>query len=138
MTTIQTPDFSDLYAQFLSQCAEVIEDQEDDYDTWKTGFTEDADEWKEGFEDDAETWEQGFQSDSEDWKDDFEDTAEGWYTLKTAEFAAWLANLQDQLDDNQAGHLQNEIDDINTAFRRIGIEIVNGRFMISPVEYVDP
>lgn len=27
-------------------------------------------------------------------------------------FNEWFANLQDQLDDNQAGHLQNEIDDI--------------------------
>ena len=127
MCAVQTPDFSDLYTQFLAQAADVIDDQEEALNTWKTEFEADAADWKEDFEDD-----------SEDWKDDFEDTAEGWYTLKTAEFAAWLANLQDQLDDNQAGHLQNEIDDINTAFRRIGIEIVNGRFMISPVEYVDP
>lgn len=31
-----------------------------------------------------------------------------------ANFEAWLANLQDQLDDNQAGNLQNQIDLINT------------------------
>ena len=28
-------------------------------------------------------------------------------------FTNWFQNLQDQLDDNQAGHLQNEIDEIN-------------------------
>lgn len=32
-----------------------------------------------------------------------------------AEFDAWLTNLQDQLDDNQAAHLQNEIDNLITA-----------------------
>jgi len=29
-------------------------------------------------------------------------------------FTDWFQNLQDQLDDNQAGHLQNEINDLNT------------------------
>lgn len=29
-------------------------------------------------------------------------------------FTEWFANLQDQLDDNQAGHLQNEIDSLDT------------------------
>lgn len=29
-------------------------------------------------------------------------------------FTDWFQNLQNQLDDNQAGHLQNEINDLNT------------------------
>ena len=31
-----------------------------------------------------------------------------------ADFRSWLSTLQDMLDDNQAGHLQNEIDAIRT------------------------
>lgn len=34
-------------------------------------------------------------------------------------FESWFANLQDQLDDNQAGHLQNEIDTTNTNANRL-------------------
>lgn len=34
-------------------------------------------------------------------------------------FEGWFANLQDQLDDNQAGHLQNEIDTTNTNADRL-------------------
>ena len=131
MCTIDTPDFSELFAQFQAQSAEALADQAQDFDTWKSGFTQDAEDWEEGFQTDAETWRTSFES-------DFEDTANGWYLVKTEQFEAWLQNLQDQLDDNQAAHLQSEIDDINTAFRRIGLEIVNGRFMISPVEYIDP
>lgn len=39
------------------------------------------------------------------------DTSEIFAQYK-AWFEDWFENLQDQLDDNQAGHLQNEIDDI--------------------------
>ena len=34
-------------------------------------------------------------------------------------FKGWFTNLQDQLDDNQAGHLQNEIDTTNTNADRL-------------------
>lgn len=40
-----------------------------------------------------------------------------------AMFDAWFTNLQDQLDDNQAGHLQNEIDDLDTDLTALGAQI---------------
>lgn len=138
MATVQTPDFSELFAQFQAQAAEALEDQAEEFDSWKTEFTEDADEWAGEFHQDMESWKEDFEDSAEDWQGNFEQTVDGWYLVKTEEFEEWLQNLQDQLDDNQAAHLQNEIDDINAAFRRIGLEIVNGHFMISPVEYIDP
>ena len=38
-------------------------------------------------------------------------------------FTNWYQNLQDQLDDNQAGHLQNEIDEINNNISEISDDI---------------
>lgn len=38
-------------------------------------------------------------------------------------FTNWFQNLQDQLDDNQAGHLQNEIDGINNNIGEINNNI---------------
>ena len=34
MCAVDTPDFSELYAQFLSQAADVIDEKTDDFDTW--------------------------------------------------------------------------------------------------------
>ena len=36
-----------------------------------------------------------------------------WENGKQADFEAWFQNIRDQLDEDAAGHLQNEIDDIN-------------------------
>ena len=104
MCAVETPDFSQLYAQFLAQAAEVIDNTESDLDTWKDDFESDAEEWKDDFEDDAETW-----------KDNFENASTQWYQIETADFAAWFESIKDQLDTDQAGHLQNEIDDITDA-----------------------
>ena len=67
MCTIETPDFSELYDQFLSQCEDTIEAEEDDFDDL--------------------------------------------LTAKQATFELWFQNLHDELDSNQAAHLQNEIYD---------------------------
>ena len=68
MCAVDTPDFSELYAQFESQADELIETRTDEVDTW--------------------------------------------YETTTEAFAAWFEEIRDQLDEDQAGHLQNEIDDI--------------------------
>ena len=47
-----------------------------------------------------------------------------------AYFENWFANLQDQLDDNQAGHLQNEIDTINNTIDGVETEIDNNQIDI--------
>lgn len=59
MCAVDTPDFSELYAQFSAQ-------------------------------------------------------AEEWLQVSTADFEAWYDHMKDQLDDDAAGHLQGEIDAIDT------------------------
>lgn len=71
-----------------------------------------------------------FEADSESWssaeKAEFEQTLKGFETRLTAfeeaygkEFTDWFGRLEDILDENTAGHLQNEIDEITeTEFNR--------------------
>ena len=68
MCAVQTPDFSELYAQFTAQAEEYI--------------------------------------------DNFEQTTDSWYAVQTSEFSAWFEEMKDQLSEDAAGHLQNEIDEL--------------------------
>lgn len=123
MCAVQTPDFSELYRQFTAQANEVVENTEADLDNWKTGF-------ESGFE----SWRDDFQDDAEDFESTFESTAQQWYTVQTADFAAWFAGIRDQLDTDQAGHLQNEItqlkENYDDALASIGLYVEDGAFYI--------
>lgn len=48
-------------------------------------------------------------------------------------FKTWLQNLQDQLDENQAGHLQNEINDINSNLKNVEEQLNNAAFFIDKI-----
>lgn len=81
LSAVQTPDFSELYAQFQAQAAAVVQGTESDLDEWET---------------------------------EFKATADNWYLVETDAFAAWFESIRGQLDEDAAGHLQNEIDDLNS------------------------
>lgn len=63
--------------------------------------------------------------------DDFLDEktyqTENWMAKSKMKFDAWFQNLQDQLDDNQAGNLQNQIDQLTDLLSKI----ISGE----PIEY---
>ena len=65
---------------------------------WQAQF----DNWNTQKRNEFESWEDAVQSDFETWKDNEEN-----------DFEDWFQHLHDELDENQAAHLQNEIDDIN-------------------------
>lgn len=46
------------------------------------------------------------------WVADFEASEEEWQDDTMAAFAAWFEEIRGQLDEDAAGHLQNEIDDL--------------------------
>lgn len=54
------------------------------------------------------------------WGQEFEAALSGWETTAESDFEDWFQNLQDQLDDNQAAHLQHEIDDVWDYLNSIG------------------
>ena len=71
VATVQTPDFSELYAQFTAQMEEYIASTSEDFDEW--------------------------------------------IDIKSEEFAEWFEVIKGQLDEDAAGHLQNEVDDLATS-----------------------
>lgn len=54
------------------------------------------------------------------WQQEFDTSLDAWKNLETTQFEEWFQNLQDELDDNQAAHLQSEIDDVWTYLNSIG------------------
>lgn len=54
------------------------------------------------------------------WNQQFATALDDWETAKTTEFNTWFQNLHNELDENQAAHLQNEIDGIWTYLNSIG------------------
>lgn len=57
-----------------------------------------------------------------------------WTDSRQADFEGWFRNLKNMLDDNQAGHLQNEIDDLidrMTAFEKSVNKRVNDSTVVN-------
>ncbi len=96
---VETLDITGLIAQWQGQYDEFITSRQNDLDQWTTVFKNDADQWflqiqNELLQD---------KTDLDQWMADFKNNSE-------VGFEAWFRNLQDQLDDNQAANLQNQID----------------------------
>ena len=53
-----------------------------------------------------------FKTQFDGWIADFEASEAEWQQDTMEAFAAWFEEIRGQLDDDQAGHLQNEIDDL--------------------------
>lgn len=50
------------------------------------------------------------------WIAGFENDANGWMTAQKQRVMDWFQHMRDELDENQAIHLQNEIDDLDEKF----------------------
>ena len=61
-------------------------------------------------------YEEWYSLNTTEWENEFET----WYSTNitnwTNDFESWFSNLQDELDEHQAAHLQNEIDNLSTHF----------------------
>lgn len=59
-----------------------------------------------------DSWMSAEQTDFESWEDQVQSAFETWKTTEQSDFEDWFQHLHDELDENQAAHLQNEIDDL--------------------------
>ena len=73
----------------------------------------------------TDTWMQNKETEIEAWEDDFETDATTWMTGQQTAFAAWFENIRGQLDEDQAGHLQNEVDDLNSELTTTSTTLTN-------------
>ena len=69
--------------------------------------------FQSGAESDFTTWSTNQQSAYEEWIFNAESSFGNWENDEKDAFLAWFATLQDILDENVAGHLQNEIDGLD-------------------------
>lgn len=69
--------------------------------------------FQSGAESDFTTWATNQQSAYEEWIFNAETAFGNWENDEKDAFLAWFATLQDILDENVAGHLQNEIDGLD-------------------------
>ena len=53
-----------------------------------------------------------FKTQFDGWIADFEEDTDDWYEGQTDAFDDWFETIRGQLDEDAAGHLQNEIDDL--------------------------
>ena len=60
-----------------------------------------------------------FKTQFDGWVADFEASEEEWQDDTMAAFAAWFEEIRGQLDEDAAGHLQNEIDDLQASLDSI-------------------
>lgn len=60
-----------------------------------------------------------FKTQFDGWIADFEEDTDDWYDGQTEAFSDWFETIRGQLDDDQAGHLQNEIDDLQATLDSI-------------------
>lgn len=98
---LQTVSASSLLLQWNAQFINFMTTNENEWQTMVTQKSNEFEEWMTASENDFETWQDGETTNYSIWLDS-----------KQAGFEEWFQYLQDQLDDNQAGHLQNQILDI--------------------------
>lgn len=104
---LETINIDSLIAQWKSQWNDQISKNQKEYDAWllaqQTSFLT--------------------------WRDGETDAFSRWKTTEQAEFEEWFANLQNQLDENQATNLQNQIDKI-----RDELEVTGGSRVIVTID----
>ena len=83
-----------------------------EWDEYKVAKRAEYEQWVAEQESDMETWEANQKSAMETWEDERMAEFISWRQGQEDDFDEWFQHLKDELDDNQAAHLQNEIDDI--------------------------
>ena len=85
-----------------------------------------AEEWFTQQQADFSTWSTQQRTDFSTWSTEQKNAFATWMAGEKTDFDTWFANLQYVLDGDVAGHLQNEIDELNTKTRgmsygRVGV-----------------
>lgn len=93
------------------------------YTQYIADFEADMNSWKNTQESDFATWSQNRRSEFTSWESTQESDYATWSSTQRANFDAWFSNLVYVLDGDVAGHLQNEINDINNNWDSLETEL---------------
>ena len=113
---LETIDITELLTQWQSL-----------FNDWKYAEETSFVNWRETQEEGFETWETNQQTQFNTWKTNFENAMDGWKTGEITDFEAWYLNtttafmnwfesIQTTLDDDVAGHLENQINEFKEVY----------------------
>lgn len=89
---------------------EWVAGKEGDLAAWMQATQESFTAWMEERENSFETWETQNKDAFAEWMEEQETAFNSWMSVSKQAYEEWLANLKATLDENAAGHLQNEIE----------------------------
>lgn len=121
---LETISVNEHYARWAQEWEEFKDQYESDYDAWvtraearynadTTALEQQWSNWVSSQESSFTAWREGQESDFNTWKTQQRTAFLTWMEAQKDDFDDWFANLQYVLDGDVAGHLQNEIDEIN-------------------------
>ena len=134
-------DTTTLFNQFETYFQEFKENNQADYEEW-TETQKQA--WL--------SWVSGQETDFTDWTDEQKEEYETWYATHInqwqSDFDTWFENIKDQLGEDAAGNLQNQIDEHEARLNNLEMmllatgmlfaanEISTGEYLITNDDYV--
>lgn len=107
---IEQIDLSELYTQWTTFFNEFKQDYTDAFTQWARQQETDFENWSAAQKNIYNNWIAGCQEDYNTWIAAFELAANTWYSEQQQEFIDWFEHIRDILDEEVAGHLQNEIE----------------------------
>ena len=121
---LETFPVTEHYARWAQDWENFKDQYESDYEAWvtraearynadTTALEQQWNNWVSSQESSFTTWREGQESDFNTWKTQQRTAFLTWMAAQKDDFDDWFANLRYVLDGDVAGHLQNEIDEIN-------------------------
>lgn len=113
-STVTTLNLTEVYMQLYTKYNELIEQHNQDFNSWFTTTTESADSLFNNIDTQFNNW---FNSSKETFDKDIADMDQ--------QFKTWFANVKDTLGEDVAGALLNAINDTNTRIDNLNISDLN-------------
>lgn len=141
---IQTMNIDTLIAQWQAQWQEYIVAREEAMDNWTDAEKAAFQSWEQDTKDEIDLWYQNQQNEFTQWYEEqtggFEtwsstqmDIFENWSEEQQSAFETWFETIRGILDEDVAGHLQNEIDE---TFNAVEVDEPNDRLIFTRVDQV--
>lgn len=118
---IQTMNIDNLVAQWQSQWNDWRKSIENENTNWTAAQRAAWTTWVNTQESEFTTWVTNYKNELLAFQNTTESDVASWYETKQTEFTSWFENIRNQLSEDAAGNLQNQIDALNA---RVDNEIV--------------
>ena len=88
-------------------------EHQNDFLNWSQEQQEEYEEWIREAKNEFLAWAGQVEYEFTNWSEEEKELMDQWLNDRKSDFDSWFEHLQNELDDNQAAHLQNEIDTLD-------------------------